>query len=88
MAEFIESTLTSKGQVTVPHAIREALRLAAGDRLVWRLAGAGRLEVRKVPRRTLSDLVGMLGRPDRSATVEEFDEAIRERMRAAAHGEH
>jgi AbrB family looped-hinge helix DNA binding protein len=31
------STLTSKGQTTVPKEVREALDLAAGDKLSWRI---------------------------------------------------
>ena len=31
--------ITSKGQVTIPKAVREALRLKDGDRLVFRVEG-------------------------------------------------
>lgn len=33
------STLTSKGQTTVPKEIREALNLETGDRLSWEVRG-------------------------------------------------
>lgn len=33
------STMTSKGQTTVPKEVREALRLEAGDRLTWEIRG-------------------------------------------------
>lgn len=33
------STLTSKGQTTVPKEVREALDLEAGDRLSWEIRG-------------------------------------------------
>ena len=33
------STVTTRGQPTVPEAIRKALNLAAGRRLVWELRG-------------------------------------------------
>lgn len=33
------STLTSKGQTTVPKEIRDALDLAAGDKLTWEIRG-------------------------------------------------
>lgn len=38
---FVEVTarLSSKGQVTVPRAVREALSLEEGDRLVFRVEG-------------------------------------------------
>lgn len=33
------ASMTSKGQVTVPKAVREALGLRAGDRVVFRVEG-------------------------------------------------
>ncbi|MBF6620818.1 MAG: AbrB/MazE/SpoVT family DNA-binding domain-containing protein [Patulibacter sp.] len=36
----ISAKLTSKGQLTVPKAVREALGLATGDRVVFRVEGA------------------------------------------------
>ena len=36
-----ESTLTSKGQTTVPKAIRESLRLKSGDRITFTLMPDG-----------------------------------------------
>lgn len=38
------STLTSKGQTTVPKEVREALALEAGDKLSWEVHG-GRVAV-------------------------------------------
>ena len=38
------STLTSKGQTTVPKEVREALDLEAGDKLSWEIRG-GKVEV-------------------------------------------
>jgi AbrB family looped-hinge helix DNA binding protein len=53
------STLTSKGQVTIPAAVRAALDLASGDRLIFTVEGE-RLIVTPVRRRRLSDLRGSL----------------------------
>lgn len=33
------STLTSKGQTTVPKEVREALHLEEGDKLTWEIRG-------------------------------------------------
>ena len=57
------STVTTKGQTTVPEAIRKALGRAAGNRIVWelqsdRLGGEPQLVVR--PSRPLSALAGSL----------------------------
>ena len=40
------ATLTSKGQITIPAAVREALRVGAGDRVEFvEIAPGSRLEV-------------------------------------------
>lgn len=47
--DFGEATVTSKGQITVPNALRQALSIGAGDRLRFIRAPDGtiRLEARK-----------------------------------------
>ncbi len=39
--------LTSKGQITVPKQVRHSLRVAAGDRLLFKAQGAGYLVVKE-----------------------------------------
>lgn len=51
-----ESTLTSKGQITVPKVVRQLLNLHAGDTLVWNLDTAGRLVVSGGRTKTLEDI--------------------------------
>jgi antitoxin PrlF len=41
------STMTSKGQVTVPKAIRDRLGLAEGDVLEFSVTGDGSIEIRR-----------------------------------------
>jgi AbrB family looped-hinge helix DNA binding protein len=38
------STITSKGQTTVPKEVRDALDLDAGDKLTWEISG-GRVAI-------------------------------------------
>lgn len=57
-----ETTLTSKGQVTVPREIRERLGLASGDKLTFTLLSDGTVVMRAKTRRLL-DLAGSLTRP-------------------------
>ena len=54
--DFGEATVTSKGQITVPSALRRVLGVAAGDRLRFMQASDGsiRLEARK--RRRIVDI--------------------------------
>ena len=63
----VSARLSSKGQVTVPRAVREALSLEEGDRLVFHLAGVreGEVAVARLERplhdRMLADLDRRLG---------------------------
>lgn len=49
--------VTSKGQVTVPKAVRDALQLAAGDHLVFRVEGS-RAVIARTPE--FLDLAGVV----------------------------
>jgi len=69
------STLTSRGQTTIPKSIREALQLQPGDRVEFILE-----EDSVVLRRAETDLTaldGMIDRSDHDAvSVEDMHEAI------------
>ena len=56
------TTLTSKGQVTVPREIRERLGLKAGDKLAFNLLSDGTVVMRQRGR-TVADIGGMLHQP-------------------------
>lgn len=72
------STLTSKGQVTIPKQIREQLRIAPGNRLDFQLAPSGEV-VMKVLNRDLRALKGIVKFPRRRAvSLAEMDRAIAE----------
>ncbi len=77
------STLTSKGQVTIPRKIRERLGLRVGDRLEFRIDERGKLLVEPEASSRLGRVPGLLSHlaGDRPVTIEEMDEAIRERAR-------
>jgi antitoxin PrlF len=69
------STLTRKGQTTIPKDIRDRLNLKPGDKIKFMVNADG--SVRLVAANlTLRDLRGILPRPERPATVEEMNEAI------------
>ncbi len=40
--------ITSKGQTTIPLAVREALRIAPGDTIAWEVSRDGFANVRRV----------------------------------------
>ena len=67
-----ESTLTSKGQTTVPKAIRESLRLKSGDRITFTLMPDGTVLMR-VKNKSVMGLAGRLRRRGRKPVpVEEL----------------
>jgi antitoxin PrlF len=75
------STLTSKGQVTIPKEVRERLGLKEGDRLVFRFDAQGNLLVRPEARSPFGRLTGLLHHlaGERPVTVEEMNAAVKRR---------
>ncbi len=71
-----ESTISSKGQVTVPKAIRTRLHLKAGDRLRFLVDADGSVRLAAATR-DVATLRDILPRPKRRATLEELDAVIR-----------
>ena len=61
-----ESTLTSKGQTTVPKAIRESLRLKPSDRITFTRMPDGTVLMR-VKNKSVMSLAGSLRRRSRKA---------------------
>jgi AbrB family looped-hinge helix DNA binding protein len=76
------ATLTSKGQITIPAAVRESLRVGTGDRVEFIEIGPGRYEVIAATR-PVTALKGMFGKPAKSATIEEMNAAIAKRGASA-----
>jgi bifunctional DNA-binding transcriptional regulator/antitoxin component of YhaV-PrlF toxin-antitoxin module len=67
-----ESTITAKGQTTVPADIRQSIGGVPGTRLVWHVLSDGRLFVR-VKNKTATDVKGMVKMPQgKRLTVEEM----------------
>jgi antitoxin PrlF len=75
------STLTSKGQITIPKDVRTRLGVQEGDRLVFQFDEHGRLILRPEAQDSLGGLIGLLRHraKERPATVEEMNEAVRTR---------
>lgn len=75
------STLTSKGQVTIPERIRRRLGLKRGDRLEFRVDDEGQIRLRRVEQAPGQAVIGMLRRyaQDPAVTVNEMREAVRKR---------
>jgi antitoxin PrlF len=70
------STLTSKGQITLPKEVREHLHLREGDRVEFSIEADGKVELHPLSGSIMS-LRGILHRPgEPPATIEEMDEAV------------
>ncbi len=69
------STLTSKGQITIPRPVRQALGLTPGDKVDFVAVDGG---FKLIPlRRDIRDLRGRLaGRVKRPVSIAEMDDAI------------
>lgn len=70
---MIESGITSKGQTTLPKAVREALSVQSGDRVRYIIQDG---EVRIMPVRPIGRLFGMLKHEGSSVTLPEMEQAV------------
>jgi len=71
----MESTLSSKGQATIPKAVRDRLQIKAGDRFKFFFHPDG---VIILPKISTARLKGMVPKPAESVSLEEIDLAIEE----------
>ena len=76
----MQTTITSKGQVTIPKPIRDRLHLEPGDKIDFILDEDGDLRVTPVTA-SVTQLKGMVPRPRVPVSLNEMNEAI---ARAAA----
>ena len=73
------STITTKGQTTIPKEIREHLKLQPGNRIEYVVDEAGRVVLRPATY-DIRNLHGILQRPGQpTVTVEEMNQIIRRR---------
>jgi len=71
----MESAVTSKGQTTLPKAVRDHLKLKPGDRVKFFIHPDGSVVL--LPKLPASALRGIVQTP-RHASIEEMNEAIAE----------
>lgn len=82
MPATIEATVTSKGQVTLPKALRTQLGVGAGSRIRFTVGTDGKAHVEKVVK-SLDDLWEMVRKFPKSKgrmSFEEMDEAKARRI--------
>jgi len=76
------ATVTSKGQITIPANVRQALNVDTGDRVEFVEVEAGRFEFFAATR-SVKELKGMFGKPNKSVSIEEMNTAILKRGASA-----
>lgn len=72
------STVTSKGQITIPKEIRDRLHLRTGQRVEFQLDPRGHAILKPRTRDIMSLLGSVRSRNRRPVSVEEMNEAIAE----------
>lgn len=70
----MQSTITAKGQATIPKAIREHLGLKAGDRVKFFVHPDGSVVL--LPKISASALRGIVEAPGQAVGIDEMNEAI------------
>lgn len=75
------STLTSKGQITLPRVVRERLGVKQGDRVEFSVDG-DRVSLRPAHTNMQSPVVGLLRhlRPSKPVSIDQMRAAVRRRV--------
>lgn len=78
------ATVSDKGQVTLPKALRERLGIQPGSRLAFRVATDGSLTVQVLAKGS-EGLFGLLAKPgEPTRSLEDMEDAITEAVRNRA----
>jgi antitoxin PrlF len=81
-ANTTTAKVTSKGQITIPANVRQALQVRAGDQVEFVKIAPGRFEIIAVMR-SVRELRGMFGEPTTAVSVDDMNKAIAERGAAS-----
>ncbi|WP_298610022.1 AbrB/MazE/SpoVT family DNA-binding domain-containing protein [uncultured Thiothrix sp.] len=79
------STVTQKGQVTIPKSVRDSLHLVTGDRVEFVLNDRGEVVIKPVTRKVV-EVAGLLSKykKSRPVSIEEMDQAVAQYIRDEA----
>lgn len=79
------STVTQKGQVTIPKSVRDSLHLVTGDRVEFVLNDRGEVVIKPVTRKVV-EVAGLLSKykKSRPVSIEEMDQAVAQYIRNEA----
>jgi antitoxin PrlF len=77
------ATITSKGQITIPAEIRQALGLDAGTQIAFEELAPGKYAFVPTQKRPVTVLKGMFGKAKRIVSIEEMNAVITKRGASA-----
>ena len=83
---MVSATVTSKGQITIPAKVRQALQVESGDRVEFVEVGSGRFEV-VAATHSVTELKRMFGKVAKrvfKASAADFADCLIERTAASA----
>jgi AbrB family looped-hinge helix DNA binding protein len=81
---MVTATLTSKGQLTIPKAVRDSLRLHTGDRVAFVVHGDVEAVLKPVTK-SVDEVFGRLHRPAQARrSIDDMKAAVAARMRSRA----
>ena len=71
------STLTSKGQITIPKGLRESMSLDTGDKVEFIINEQNEIVIKPITKKAI-DVFGQLSKykKDKPVSIEEMNEAI------------
>ena len=76
-----QTTLTSKGQVTIPKSVRDSIGLRTGDKIEFIITEKNEVLLRPITKK-VDDVFGVLYKSGRTiVTVEEMDAGIKQKIR-------
>ena len=76
------ATITSKGQITIPADVRNALSVGTGDRVEFVQIEPGQF-LFVAANRSVTELKGMFGKPAKTASIDDMNRAIAARGASA-----
>ncbi len=76
------ATVTSKGQITIPAAVRQALQIGTGDRVEFIEVESGRFEIIAATQ-SVKALKGMFGKSPKIVSIDEMNVVIAARAASA-----
>lgn len=80
---MLSATITSKGQITIPAEIRQALKLDAGARVTFEELRPGEYAFKPAQPTPVTDLKGMFGVAKQSVAIAQMNSLIAKRGASA-----